>query len=68
MLKLKVSRSSNFGQRLLNHTEYVTRYASKEAAEEAGDDNKSDDEMSSAGSYRSDGEEEQPAGEMDDVV
>jgi len=48
--------------------EYVTRYASKEAAEEAGDDSKSDDEMSSAGSYRSDGEEAQPAGEMDDVV
>jgi ubiquitin-conjugating enzyme E2 H len=48
-------------------TEYVLKYASKEAADEAGEDDQSDEEMSSAGSYRSDGEEEQPAGEMEEL-
>src|ERR1700748_3116201 len=32
--------------------EYVLKYASKEAADEAGEDDHSDEEMSSAGSYR----------------
>ena len=31
------------------------------------EDDQSDEEMSSAGSYRSDGEEEQPAGEMEEL-
>jgi len=47
--------------------EYVTKYASKEAADEAGEDNEFDEEMSSAGSYRSDGEEEHAAGEMEEL-
>ncbi|KAJ5513262.1 hypothetical protein N7463_002814 [Penicillium fimorum] len=45
--------------------EYVAKYASKEAVDEAGEDTESDDELSSAGSYESGGEE--PAGAMDDV-
>lgn len=45
--------------------EYVAKYASKEAVDEAGEDTESGDELSSAGSYESDGE--QPAGTMDDV-
>ncbi|KAJ5515499.1 ubiquitin-conjugating enzyme E2 8 [Penicillium freii] len=45
--------------------EYVAKYASKEAVDEAGEDTESEDELSSAGSYESDGE--QPAGTMDDV-
>ncbi|KAJ5237557.1 hypothetical protein N7489_007648 [Penicillium chrysogenum] len=45
--------------------EYVAKYASKEAVDEAGEDTESADELSSAGSYESDGE--QPAGTMDDV-
>jgi ubiquitin-conjugating enzyme E2 H len=54
---------------LFTHTdsspEYVAKYASKEAVDEAGEDTESGDELSSAGSYESDGEE--PAGTMDDV-
>ncbi|KAJ5826132.1 ubiquitin-conjugating enzyme h [Penicillium riverlandense] len=45
--------------------EYVSKYASKEAVDEAGEDTESEDELSSAGSYDSGGEE--PAGAMDDV-
>ncbi|KAF9245934.1 hypothetical protein DTO013E5_6730 [Penicillium roqueforti] len=45
--------------------EYVDKYASKEAVDEAGEDTESEDELSSAGSYESGGEE--PAGTMDDV-
>ncbi|PYH91248.1 hypothetical protein BO71DRAFT_433045 [Aspergillus ellipticus CBS 707.79] len=45
--------------------EYVAKYASKEAVDEAGEDSESEDELSSAGSYESGGEE--PAGTMDDV-
>lgn len=46
-------------------TEYVSKYASKEAVDDAGEDTESEDELSSAGSYESGGEE--PAGAMDDV-
>ena len=46
-------------------TEYVAKYASKEAVDDAGEDTESEDELSSAGSYDSGGEE--PAGTMDDV-
>ena len=54
------------GQHLLiGSTEYVAKYASKEAVDEAGEDTESEDELSSAGSYESGGEE--PAGTMDDV-
>lgn len=52
---------------LISWVEYVGKYASKEAADEAGEDNETDDEMSEAGSYRSDGEEDQPAGEMEEL-
>jgi ubiquitin-conjugating enzyme E2 H len=50
---------------LIGLTEYVAKYASKEAVDEAGEDTESEDELSSAGSYDSGGEE--PAGTMDDV-
>lgn len=43
--------------------DYVTRYASKDAADEAGEDSESDDEMSSVGSY----DDEEPAGNMDEL-
>ncbi|GAB7338090.1 hypothetical protein MBLNU457_4454t1 [Dothideomycetes sp. NU457] len=46
--------------------EYVSRYASKEAADEAGDDSDDEDEMSSVGSLDS-GDDEEPAGTMDEV-
>ncbi|KAL2811503.1 ubiquitin-conjugating enzyme/RWD-like protein [Aspergillus granulosus] len=46
-------------------TEYVAKYASKEAMDDAGEDTESEDELSSVGSYESDGEE--PAGRLDDV-
>jgi ubiquitin-conjugating enzyme E2 H len=45
--------------------EYVAKYASKEAMDDAGEDTESEDELSSVGSYESDGEE--PAGRLDDV-
>ncbi|PYI36615.1 hypothetical protein BP00DRAFT_441761 [Aspergillus indologenus CBS 114.80] len=45
--------------------EYVAKYASKDAVDDAGEDTESEDELSSAGSYESGGEE--PAGTMDDV-
>ncbi|KAL2827837.1 ubiquitin-conjugating enzyme/RWD-like protein [Aspergillus cavernicola] len=45
--------------------EYVAKYASKDAADEAGENTESEDELSSVGSYDSDGEE--PAGRLDDV-
>ncbi|KAF2453793.1 ubiquitin-conjugating enzyme E2 H, partial [Lineolata rhizophorae] len=46
--------------------EYVQKYASKDAADENGEDSESDDEMSSVGSYAS-GEDEEPAGTMEEV-
>ncbi|KAK8217583.1 ubiquitin-conjugating enzyme E2 H [Zalaria obscura] len=46
--------------------EYVGKYASKDAADEAGEDSDDDDEMSSVGSYDS-GDDEEPAGTMDEV-
>ena len=51
---------------LTQKTEYVTRFASKEAADDAGDESESEDEMSSVGSYRS-GEDDEPAGNMDEL-
>ncbi|KAF2670441.1 hypothetical protein BT63DRAFT_424384 [Microthyrium microscopicum] len=46
--------------------EYVKQYASQEAADEAGEEEE-EDEMSSVGSYQSDGEEDQAAGEMEEL-
>lgn len=45
----------------------MTRFATKNAAEEAGEDSESDGEMSSVGSYRSDHEDDEPAGNMDEL-
>lgn len=44
--------------------EYVQKYASKDAADEAGAESEDDDDMSSVASF---GEEDEPAGQMDDV-
>ncbi len=46
-------------------TEYVQRYASKEAADDAGAPSEDDDDMSSVASFGD--EEDEPAGQMDDV-
>ncbi|KAK6003322.1 hypothetical protein QM012_001167 [Aureobasidium pullulans] len=46
--------------------EYVSKYASKEAAEDAGEDSDDDDEMSSVGSFDS-GDDDEPAGNMDEI-
>lgn len=45
--------------------EYVTKYASKDAADEAGAESEDEDDMSSVASFGD--EEEEPAGQMDDV-
>ena len=47
--------------------EYVAKYASKDSTDDDNNDTESDGEMSSVGSYQSDGEGEEPAGTMDDV-
>lgn len=50
-------------------SEYVQKYASKDAADEAGAESEDDDDMSSVGSFEEDedGDEDEPAGQMDDV-
>lgn len=48
-----------------NTAEYVAKYANKDSTNNGNADTESDGEMSSVGSYQSDGEE--PAGAMDDV-
>lgn len=45
--------------------EYVQKYATKEAADDAGPESASDDDLSSVASFGDD--DEQPAGQMDDV-
>ena len=47
-----------------NTSEYVLRYASKEAADDAGAESAEDSDMSSVASYS---ETDEPAGQMDDV-
>jgi ubiquitin-conjugating enzyme E2 H len=49
----------------LTMTEYVSRYATREAADDAGLESEDDDDMSSVGSYGD--EDDEPAGEMEDV-
>lgn len=44
-------------------TEYVNRYATKDAADEAGEDEDEEDEMSSVGSFESG--DEDVAGQME---
>ncbi|ATY67034.1 Ubiquitin-conjugating enzyme [Cordyceps militaris CM01] len=46
--------------------EYVQKYANKDAADEAGIESEDDDDMSSVASFGEDDDEE-PAGQMDDV-
>ncbi|KJZ74643.1 hypothetical protein HIM_05993 [Hirsutella minnesotensis 3608] len=46
--------------------EYVQKYATKHAADEAGAESEEDDDMSSVASF-SDGDDQEPAGQMDDV-
>ncbi|KAG0651587.1 Ubiquitin-ligase 8 [Hyphodiscus hymeniophilus] len=45
---------------------YVTKYASKDAADEAGAESDDDEDMSSVGSFGDD-EDEEPAGQMEEV-
>lgn len=47
-----------------DQTEYVSKYANKDAADEAGEEDESEDEMSSVGGF-SDDEEEDVAGQME---
>ena len=47
-------------------TEYVNKYASKDAADEAGAESDDDDDMSSVGSFGDD-EDDEPAGQMEEV-
>lgn len=46
--------------------EYVQKYASKDTSEDSDKDNDDDDEMSSVGSYES-GDEDEAAGNMEDI-
>ncbi|KAH8730837.1 ubiquitin-conjugating enzyme/RWD-like protein [Phaeosphaeriaceae sp. PMI808] len=46
--------------------EYVQKYANKDTAEDSDKDNDDDDEMSSVGSYES-GDEDEAAGNMEDI-
>jgi ubiquitin-conjugating enzyme E2 H len=46
-------------------TEYVQKYANKDAADDAGAESEDDDDLSSVASF--DDEDEEPAGQMDDV-
>lgn len=46
--------------------DYVSRYATKDAADQGGEEEESDDEMSSVGSYDS-GDDDEPAGNMDEL-
>ncbi|OIW24859.1 hypothetical protein CONLIGDRAFT_583763 [Coniochaeta ligniaria NRRL 30616] len=48
--------------------EYVSKYASKDAADDAGEESADDDDMSSVASFGDDdGDDEEPAGKMDEV-
>lgn len=51
---------------LTSRTEYVRKYATKEAADDAGAESEDDDDMSSVASFGDDDDDE-PAGQMDDV-
>lgn len=51
--------------KLKDDAEYVQKYASKDAADEAGAESEDDDDMSSVASFGD--EEDEPAGQMDDV-
>lgn len=66
-LKSKVSVARRLGEREPNISpEYVQKYASKDTSEDSEKDNDDDDEMSSVGSYES-GDEDEAAGNMEDI-
>lgn len=66
MLKSKVCKDRPLDEiHILTIPEYVQKYASKEAADEAGAESEDDDELSSVASFGDDDDE--PAGQMDDV-
>jgi ubiquitin-conjugating enzyme E2 H len=60
----KVRLRSVAANRILD---YVKTYAGVGAADKAVEQNEDDEEMSEAGSYHSDGEEEQATGEMEEL-
>ena len=47
--------------------EYVLKYASKDAADEAEGESESDDDMSSVGSYEANDDDDEAAGNMEDI-
>lgn len=49
----------------MSFVEYVQKYANKDAADEAGAESEDDDDLSSVASF--DDEDDEPAGQMDDV-
>jgi hypothetical protein len=51
----------------LTRIEYVAKYASNNVDLEDGDEGEDDGEMSSVEDFDSDGEEDEPAGAMEDV-
>jgi hypothetical protein len=52
---------------LLTESEYVAKYASNNVDLEDGDEGEDDGEMSSVEDFDSAGEEDEPAGAMEDV-
>ena len=64
--KLRVGKSSWGPKISLTRKEYVAKYATKDAADEAGAETDDDDDMSSVGSY-GDEEDDEPAGQMEEV-
>ena len=68
MLRLKVGYpyiDVHGRKRLREHTEYVVKYANKDAVDEAGAESDDDDDMSSVGSFGD--EDDEPAGTMEVV-
>lgn len=47
------------------YTEYVEKYATKDAIEDGDDDDDDEEEMSSVGSFDDDDDDDQPAGQME---
>lgn len=63
--KVKGAKHDLFSRPRLIATEYVQKYATKDAADDAGAESEDDDDMSSVASFGDDDDE--PAGQMDDV-
>ena len=60
----ELPQSYKFPVIVLTRPEYVQKYANKDAADEAGQESEDDDDLSSVASFD---EDEEPAGQMDDV-